>query len=55
MKRMTTLAGAVLLTTALVTLTGCVETAGTSVLTDHVTGSSLVLEDSTRLRTRSRY
>ncbi|HON48816.1 MAG: YcfL family protein [Kiritimatiellae bacterium] len=50
MKRMTTLAGAVLLTAALVTLTGCVETAGTSVTTDHMAGTSLVLEDSTRLR-----
>lgn len=31
-------------------LTGCVETAGTSVTTDHLTGSTLVMEDSTRLR-----
>ncbi|MBP7638555.1 MAG: YcfL family protein [Kiritimatiellae bacterium] len=50
MKRMTTLSGAVLLTAALAALTGCVETAGTTVTTDHMTGSSLVMEDSTRLR-----
>jgi len=47
---MTTLSGAVLLSAALATLTGCVETAGTTVTTDHLTGSSLVMEDSTRLR-----
>ncbi|MDD2460072.1 MAG: YcfL family protein [Kiritimatiellia bacterium] len=50
MKRMTTLSGAALLTAALAALTGCVETAGTTVTTDHMTGSSLVMEDSTRLR-----
>ena len=50
MKRMTMLCGAVLLTAALSALTGCVETAGTTVTTDHMTGSSLVMEDSTRLR-----
>lgn len=50
MKRMNTLFGTVLLTAALATLTGCVETAGTTVTTDHMTGSSLVLEDSTRLK-----
>lgn len=50
MKRMTTLSGAVLLTAALAALTGCVETAGITVTTDHMTGSSLVMEDSTRLR-----
>jgi len=44
------LCGAVLLTAALSALTGCVETAGTTVTTDHMTGSSLVMEDSTRLR-----
>jgi len=44
------LCGAVLLTAALAALTGCVETAGTTVTTDHMTGSSLVMEDSTRLR-----
>ena len=31
-------------------LVGCVETAGTVVTTDHLTGSTLVLEDSTRLK-----
>ncbi len=50
MKRMTTLSGTVLLTAALAAVTGCVETAGTTVTTDHMTGSSLVMEDSTRLR-----
>jgi uncharacterized protein YcfL len=50
MKRTTPLFGAALLTAALAALTGCVETAGTTVTTDHTTGSSLVLEDSTRLK-----
>lgn len=31
-------------------LTGCVETAGTTVTTDHTTGSTMVVEDSTRLK-----
>jgi uncharacterized protein YcfL len=35
---------------SLATLTGCVDTAGTTVNTDHVGGVSEVLEDSTRLR-----
>jgi len=34
----------------LIALTGCVDTAGTTVNTDHVGGISEVLEDSTRLR-----
>lgn len=38
------------LAAGLAALTGCVETAGTTVTTDHLTGSTLVLEDSTRLR-----
>lgn len=50
MKRTNGLLGAVALTAALAALTGCVETAGTTVTTDHMTGSSLVMEDSTRLR-----
>ncbi len=50
MKRLNKLFGKVLLTASLVALAGCVETAGTTVTTDHLTGSSLVLEDSTRLR-----
>lgn len=45
-----TLLGTALLTAALAVLTGCVETAGTTVTTDHTTGSTLVLEDSTRLK-----
>jgi len=35
---------------SLMALTGCVDTAGTTVKTDHVGGVSEVLEDSTRLR-----
>ncbi len=35
---------------SLVAVTGCVDTAGTTVRTDHVGGVSEVLEDSTRLR-----
>jgi uncharacterized protein YcfL len=42
--------GTALLTATLAALTGCVETAGTTVTTDHTTGSTLVLEDSTRLK-----
>lgn len=46
-----TLLGTALLTATLAALTGCVETAGTTVTTDHTTGSAmLVLEDSTRLK-----
>ena len=45
-----TLLGTALLTAALAMLTGCAETAGTTVTTDHTTGSTLVLEDSTRLK-----
>jgi len=45
-----TLLGTALLTATLAALTGCVETAGTTVTTDHTTGSTLVLEDSTRLK-----
>lgn len=41
---------AVAMTAGLSALVGCVETAGTVVTTDHATGSTLVLEDSTRLK-----
>jgi len=41
---------AVALTACLSTWVGCVETAGTVVTTDYVTGNSDVLENSTRLR-----
>ncbi len=41
---------AIALAAGLAALTGCVETAGTTVTTDHLTGSTLVLEDSTRLK-----
>lgn len=44
------LLAAVALTAGLSALVGCVETAGTVVTTDHATGSTLVLEDSTRLK-----
>lgn len=50
MKRMGRLLGAAVLASGLTGLVGCVETAGTVVKTDHLTGSTLVLEDSTRLR-----
>jgi len=50
MRRINTLFGAVMLTAALAALTGCVETAGTTVTTDHRTGGTLVMEDSTRLK-----
>ncbi len=50
MKRMNALFGMAVLSAALASLTGCVETAGTTVTTDHTTGSTLVLEDSTRLK-----
>jgi uncharacterized protein YcfL len=50
MKRINSLFGAAVLTAALAALTGCVETAGTTVITDHTTGGTDVLEDSTRLK-----
>lgn len=50
MKQTNKLLSVVLLTAGLAALTGCVETAGTVVTTDHTTGSTLVLEDSTRLK-----
>lgn len=37
---------------ALGALTGCVDTAGTVVTTDHETGQSIIVEDSTRVRDR---
>jgi len=37
---------------ALVSVTGCADTAGTVVKTDHLTGSTLVHEDNTRLSRR---
>ena len=50
MKQTNKLLSVVVLTAGLAALTGCVETAGTVVTTDHTTGSTLVLEDSTRLK-----
>ena len=50
MKRAKELLAAVALTAGLSALVGCVETAGTVVTTDHATGNTLVLEDSTRLK-----
>ncbi|MEI7900279.1 MAG: YcfL family protein [bacterium] len=50
MKRVQGLLVAVALSTGLSALVGCVETAGTVVTTDHLTGSTVVLEDSTRLK-----
>lgn len=38
------------LAASLTGLVGCVDTAGTVVTTDHLTGNTLVLEDSTRLK-----
>ena len=50
MRRTKELLAAVVLTAGLTAWVGCVETAGTVVTTDHTTGSTEVLEDSTRLR-----
>lgn len=50
MKRTKERLAAFALTAGLAALVGCVETAGTVVTTDHTTGSTEVLEDSTRLR-----
>ncbi len=50
MKRTNKLLAAVALTAGLSALVGCVDTAGTVVTTDHATGSTLVLEDNTRLK-----
>lgn len=50
MKRIKGIVAAVAMTVGLSALVGCVETAGTVVTTDHLTGSTLVLEDNTRLR-----
>lgn len=50
MKKANGFLAAVALTAGLTALVGCVETAGTVVTTDHATGSTLVLEDSTRLK-----
>ena len=49
MKKLLTIASAAL---ALGALTGCVDTAGTVVTTDHLTGQSIIVEDSTRVRDR---
>jgi len=50
MKSIKGLLAAVALTAGLSVLVGCVETAGTVVNTDHLTGNTLIYEDSTRLR-----
>ena len=50
MKRTRELLAAVALTASLTTWVGCVETAGTVVTTDHTTGNTEVLENSTRLK-----
>lgn len=50
MKRLNRVLARAFLATALTGLVGCVDTAGTVVNTDHLTGSTLVLEDSSRLR-----
>ena len=49
MKKLVSMTVAVL---ALGTLTGCVDTSGTVVTTDHETGQSIIVEDSTRVRDR---
>ncbi|MCL1921068.1 MAG: YcfL family protein [Kiritimatiellaeota bacterium] len=49
MKKLLAVASAAL---ALAALTGCVDTAGTVVTTDHETGQSIIVEDSTRVRDR---
>jgi len=50
MKQMTTWLKAAALTTGLLAFSGCVETAGTVVTTDHATGNSTILESNTRLK-----
>ncbi len=50
MKRMSERLAAAALAAGLSVGVGCVETAGTIVRTDHTTGSSEILENSTRLR-----
>ena len=50
MKQINRLIGVATVVVSLSALTGCVETAGTVVTTDHTSGSTLVLEDSTRLK-----
>ena len=50
MRKAKELLAAVALTAGLSALVGCVDTAGTVVTTDHATGSTLVLEDNTRLK-----
>ena len=50
MKNAKGLLAVVALTAGFSAWVGCVETAGTVVTTDHATGSTLVLEDSTRLK-----
>ena len=49
MKKLVFMTTAVL---ALGMLTGCVDTSGTVVTTDHETGQSIIVEDSTRVRDR---
>ena len=50
MKKTKELLAAVALAAGLSALVGCVDTAGTVVTTDYATGSTLVLENSTRLK-----
>ena len=54
MKRMTDLLAAVALTVGLSLMVGCVETAGTTIQTDHLTGNTLIFEGSTRMRDQLR-
>ena len=49
MKKLVSMMATVL---ALGALTGCVDTSGTVVTTDHETGQSIIVEDSTRVRDR---
>ena len=49
MKKLMSITAAVL---ALGALTGCVDTSGTVLTTDHETGQSVIVEDSTRVRDR---
>ncbi len=50
MKRLKSVLRVTVVALGVTALSGCVETGGTSVLTDHLSGSTILMEDSTRLR-----
>lgn len=50
MKELKSVVRVTALAVGIVALSGCVETAGTAVVTDHLSGSTIMMEDSTKLR-----